>query len=74
MKTLDAKAAASLEKTVRDALELAETQNGTTRPDCLSAGFFTRIARQFCSEPFGGPPQATISRLQPPFPRGNFSA
>ena len=35
LRTLDARAASSLEKLVRDALELVETQNGTVRPDRL---------------------------------------
>ena len=57
LKTLDAKAASLLEKLVRDALELAETQNGAARPDRLPSEFFTRIAREFGSEPFERPVQ-----------------
>ena len=44
LKTLDVKAASSLEKLVRDALELVETQNGAARPERLPPDFFTRIA------------------------------
>jgi hypothetical protein len=57
LKTLDARAASSLEKLVRDALELVETQNGGVRPERLPTDFFTRIAEEFGSEPFERPPQ-----------------
>ncbi len=60
LKTLDAKAASSLEKLVSDALELVETQNETNRPDRLPADFFTRIAQEFGSEPFQRPPQGSF--------------
>ena len=57
LRTLDAKAASSLEKLVRDALELVETQNGGVPPQRLPPDFFTRIAREFGGEPFERPPQ-----------------
>ena len=57
LKALDAKAASSLEKLVRDALELVDAQNGRTRQDQLPADFFTRVSREFGSEPFERPPQ-----------------
>lgn len=64
LKTLDAKAAASLEKLVRDALELVETQNGAARPEGLPPDFFTRIAGEFGSEPFERPPQGEFEKRE----------
>ena len=64
LKTLDARAASSLEKLVRDALELVETQNGTGRPQRLPPDFFTRIAREFGSEPFERPPQGEFEKRE----------
>jgi hypothetical protein len=64
LKTLDAKAASSLEKLVRDALELIETQNETDRSDRLPADFFTRIAQEFGSEPFDRPPQGEFEKRE----------
>jgi hypothetical protein len=64
LKTLDAKAAASLEKLVRDALELLEAQNGRERPDRLPPDFFTRIAHEFGSEPFERPPQGKFEKRE----------
>ena len=55
LKTLDARAASSLEKLVRDALELVETQNGRVRLERLPADFFTVIAAEFGPEPFERP-------------------
>jgi|GEM_PF-4549381 len=40
LKTLDAKAAATLEKLLRDALELADAQTKPARPDRLQPDFF----------------------------------
>jgi hypothetical protein len=57
LKTLDARAASSLEKLVRDALELVESQNGTGQPGPLPSDFFTRISEEFGSEPLERPPQ-----------------
>lgn len=57
LKTLDAKVASSLEKLVRNALELVEAQNGAVRLDRLPPDFFSRIAGEFGSEPFERPPQ-----------------
>ena len=64
LRTLDARAASSLEKLVRDALELVETQNGTVRPDRLPPDFFTRIAGEFGSEPFERPPQGEFEKRE----------
>jgi hypothetical protein len=64
LKTLDAKAASCLEKLVRDALELVETQNGAALPERLPPDFFTRIAREFGSEPFERPPQGEFEKRE----------
>ncbi|HEU0038795.1 MAG TPA: hypothetical protein VFR76_05940 [Verrucomicrobiae bacterium] len=64
LKTLDAKAASALEKLVRDALELMETQNGAARPEQLPPDFFTRIAREFGSERFERPPQGEFEQRE----------
>ncbi len=64
LRTLDAKAASSLEKLVRDALELVETQNGTSRIERLPTDFFTRIALEFGSEPFERPPQGEFEKRE----------
>ena len=63
LKTLDAKAASSLEKLVRDALELVETQNGV-QPERLPPDFFTRIAREFGGEPFERPSQGEFEQRE----------
>ena len=52
LNSLDAKAASSLEKLIRDALEMVESSNGISRSDRLPLDFFSRIAREFGSEPF----------------------
>jgi len=54
LKALDPKAASSLEKLVRDALDLVEagSRGGHLPPD-----FFSRIAHEFGAEPFERPPQ-----------------
>ena len=64
LKTLDARAASSLEKLVRDALELVETQNGTPRAERLPADFFERIASEFGSEPFERPQQGDFEKRE----------
>jgi hypothetical protein len=64
LKTLDSKAACSLEKLVRDALELVETQNGTAGSRRLPPDFFKRIAAEFGSEPFERPPQGEIEKRE----------
>jgi len=64
LKTLDARAASSLEKLVRDALELVETQNGAVHPDRLPPDFFTRIAQEFGSEPFERPTQGEFEKRE----------
>ena len=65
LKTLDVKAASSLEKLVRDALELVETQNGDARPERQPPDFFTRIAGEFGREPFERPPQGEFEKRGP---------
>ena len=64
LKTLDVNAASSLEQLVRDALELVEAQNGPGRPERLPPDFFTRIAREFGSEPFERPPQGEFEKRE----------
>ena len=64
LKTLDARAASSLEKLVRDALELVETQNGRVRIERLPTDFFTGIAAEFGSEPFERPPQGEFEKRE----------
>ena len=62
LKSLDAKAASSLERLVRDALELVDTQNGTGRIEHLPPDFFVRISREFGNEPFERPSQGESER------------
>jgi hypothetical protein len=60
LKTLDARTADSLERLVRDALALIDSQNGTAgaaQPHRLPPDFFKRVAEEFGSEPFERPPQ-----------------
>jgi hypothetical protein len=64
LKTLDARAASSLEKLVRDALELVETRDGAVRPERLPPDFFSRIAREFGSEPFERPSQGEFEKRE----------
>jgi hypothetical protein len=64
LKTLDARAASSLEKLVRDALELVETQNGAALPGRLPPDFFARITAEFGSEPFEQPPQGDFEKRE----------
>ena len=64
LKTLDARAASSLEKLVRDALELVESQSNAVRPDRLPADFFTRISEEFGREPFERPPQGEFEKRE----------
>jgi len=64
LKTLDARAASSLERLVRDALELVETQDGAIRSERLPGDFFTRIATEFGSEPFERPPQGEFEKRE----------
>ena len=64
LNSLDAKAAASLEKLVRDALEVVESSNGTSRSDGLPLKFFSRIAREFGSEPFERRPQGEFEKRE----------
>jgi hypothetical protein len=64
LRTLDPRAAASLEKLVRDALELVESGNGASRPGSLPPDFFTRISETFGSEPLERPPQGKFEQRQ----------
>ena len=64
LKTLDAKAASSLEKLVRNALELIETQQATSRLEHLPQNFFERIAQQFGGGPFERPQQGESEKRQ----------
>ena len=57
LNSLDAKAASSLQKLVRDALEMVEFSNDISLSDRLPLDFFSRIAQEFGSEPFERPPQ-----------------
>jgi hypothetical protein len=62
LKTLDARAASSLEKLVRDALDLLEARNGTGPGEHLPPDFFTRISQEFGSEPFERAPQGEFEK------------
>ncbi len=62
LRTLDAKAATSLEKLVRDALELVDTQSGARRSDPLPPDFFARISEDFGREPLERPPQGEFEK------------
>ena len=64
LKMLDPKAAFSLEKLVRDALELVETQNGAARTGRLPPDFFARIAVEFGGEPFERPSQGDFEKRE----------
>ena len=64
LKTLNAKAASSLEKLVRDALELTEAQNGTAPPERLPFDFFKRVAAEFGDEPFERPAQGEFEKRE----------
>ena len=64
LKTLDARAASSLEKLVRDALELVEYRNGTAAPRRLPPDFFALIATEFGNEPFERTPQGDIEKRE----------
>jgi hypothetical protein len=59
---LDARAASSLEKLVRDAPELLDTQNSSPRQGTLPPDFFARIASEFGGEPFERPPQGDLEK------------
>ena len=67
LKTLDARAASSLERLVRDALDLVDSQNGNAhaaKPGCLPSDFFTKIAQEFGPEPFERPPQGESEKRE----------
>jgi hypothetical protein len=64
LKTLDPKAASVLEKLVRDALELVESQSdaGQSRP--LPPHFLSGIRAEFGPEPFERPAQGEFEKRQ----------
>ena len=64
LKTMDARAACFLEKLVRDALDLVETQNGARLPDRLPPDFFTRVASEFGTGHFERPPQGEFEQRE----------
>ena len=67
LKTLDARAAHSLERLVRHALALIDTPNGSsTAPPAhrLPADFFKKIAEEFGPEPFQRPPQGDFEQRE----------
>jgi len=57
LKTLNPTSALSLERLVRDALDLINAQNGGASPTYLPGDFFKNIADEFGPEPFERPPQ-----------------
>ena len=64
LKTLDVRAASSLEKLVRDALELVESQHGISQSGPLPPDFVTRISKEFGSDPLDRPPQGEFEKRQ----------
>lgn len=64
LRTLDAGAAASLARLVRNAIELTEIHSDTNHQDRLPDGFFAGIAREFGPEPFERPPQGTFEKRE----------
>jgi hypothetical protein len=64
LKTLDPQAASSLEKLVRDALELVEVKSGAEVSNRLPSDFFTRVANEFGGEPFERPTQGEFERRE----------
>jgi hypothetical protein len=64
LKSLDPKAASSLERLVRDLIEFADIKNGADKPEYLPADFFTRVAQEFGKEPFERPPQGELEKRQ----------
>jgi hypothetical protein len=64
LKTLDPRAASSLEKLVRDALELVDAQAVTRWADRLAPDFFSRISQEFGSEPLERGPQGELEKRE----------
>ena len=64
LNSLDGRAASSLAKLVRDSLEMVEFSNGISRSERLPVEFFSRIAREFGSEPFERPPQGEFEKRE----------
>lgn len=64
LKWLDDRAASSLVRLVRDALELANVQRLALPSDRLPADFFTRIASELGPGPVSRPPQGTLENRE----------
>ena len=67
LKTLDARAAGSLERLVRDALDLINTQNESAAvPPAhrLPHDFFKKIAEEFGPGPFERPPPGDFEQRE----------
>jgi len=64
LKTIAAKAASSLEKLVRDAMELVDSQSGSGQGDHLPPDFFSRISEEFGHDPIERPPQGEFEKRQ----------
>ncbi len=64
LRTLDAKAASSLERLVRNALELVDIQNGNDHAGHLPPDFFARIAAEFGDESLERPPQGGFEKRE----------
>ena len=64
LRTLDPRAASSLEKLVRDALELVEAQAATREPDRLPPDFLSRISQEFGTEPLERDPQGELEKRE----------
>jgi len=65
LRQLDARSASSLEKLVRNALELVEAQNGNVpapKPMHLPSDFFIKVAHEFGPEPFERPTQGEFEK------------
>jgi hypothetical protein len=64
LKTMEARAASSLEQLVRDAINLVDSHDGNAGPNRLPTDFFTRISREFGSEPLERPPQGESEKRE----------
>jgi len=64
LKSLDAKAASSLERLVRELIDFVESRSGTEKTEYLPADFFTRVAQEFGNGPFERPPQGELEKRE----------
>jgi hypothetical protein len=64
LQTLDPRSASSLEKLVRDALELVESQGDAGRSRPLPPDFFSQISAEFGHGPFERPAQGELEKRQ----------